>query len=67
MNKYSINAFLIFLLKFSILMNIKKENSNNQWIESKYNIILKFKIIGSSQRKFEYLGQMIDFKIINFI
>ena len=54
-------------MKFSILMNIKKENSNNQWIESKYNIILKFKIIGSSQRKFGYLGQMIDFKIINFI
>ena len=54
-------------MKFSILMNIKKENSNNQWIESKYNIILKFKIIGSSQRKFGYLGQMIDFEIINFI
>ena len=48
-------------------MNIKKENSNNQWIGSKFNIIFKFKIIGSSQRKFEYLGQTIDFEIINFI
>ena len=54
-------------MKFNILVNIKKENSNIQRLASKYNIILKFKIIGSSQRKFEYLGQMIDFEIINFI